>query len=241
MANGGPNTNASQFCIMLGDRSYLDGDFTVFGETVRGLDVVMRIVQGDAIEHVRIVRVGAAAEAFRPTTGSFQAQVKAAEQQVAEHIGKKRAAEAEWIAHNYPKVTGPQDGVLTQTLQAGDAGASGPSRFRYRGRDLRYRGLVIGREGPPLDVIDFVSIETGAPGIDAEPHAFVVETGKTKINAGLDGVMASMKPGERRVAIVPPALAYKVAGFYAPEVPGKKRFVVSPNATLVYEVEALAG
>ena len=26
MANSGPNTNSSQFCIMLGDRSYLDGD-----------------------------------------------------------------------------------------------------------------------------------------------------------------------------------------------------------------------
>src|SRR5215469_10095097 len=77
MANSGPTTNSCQFCIMLGDRSYLDGNFTVFGETVRGLEVVMKTVQGDAIEHVRIVRVGAAAEAFRPTTESFQAQVKA--------------------------------------------------------------------------------------------------------------------------------------------------------------------
>src|ERR1019366_3486100 len=52
MANGGPGTNASQFCIMLGDRSYLDGDFTVFGGVVEGLDVVMRIVQGDVVESV---------------------------------------------------------------------------------------------------------------------------------------------------------------------------------------------
>ncbi len=28
MANGGPHTNGSQWCITLGDRSYLDGDYT---------------------------------------------------------------------------------------------------------------------------------------------------------------------------------------------------------------------
>src|SRR5262249_28207739 len=92
MANGGPNTNGSQFCIALGDRSYLDGDFTVFGEVVDGMDVVMRIVQGDAIERIRIVRVGAKAQAFHPATDSFQATVRAAEKRLAEHAEKKRAA-----------------------------------------------------------------------------------------------------------------------------------------------------
>src|ERR1700733_3224250 len=50
MANGGPNTNAAQFCITLGDRSYLDGDYIVFGDVTEGLDVVMKIVQGDVLE-----------------------------------------------------------------------------------------------------------------------------------------------------------------------------------------------
>ena len=116
MANSGPNTNASQFCVTLGDRSYLDGDYTVFGEVVDGLDVVMRIVQGDAVESVRILRVGARAQAFHPTTESFQAQVKAATARVAGHEQKKRLAEQEWIARNYPKATGPGGGVLTEQL-----------------------------------------------------------------------------------------------------------------------------
>src|SRR5271166_5493853 len=106
MANGGPNTNASQFCIMLGDRSYLDGDFTVFGDTVEGLDVVKRVERNDAIESIRIVRVGAKAQAFHPATESFQAMVKAAEQRVAEHAAKKNAEERDWIAFNYPKAAG---------------------------------------------------------------------------------------------------------------------------------------
>ena len=66
-----------------------------------------------------------------------------------------------------------------------------------------------------------------------------VEPGKTKINPGLDGVIAAMLPGERRIVIVPAALGYGRAGFYAPDTPGKRRFVVSPNALLVYEIEAL--
>ena len=41
--------------------------------------------------------------------------------------------------------------------------------------------------------------------------------------------------------VVPAAAGYGRAGHYAPEVPGRRRFVVSPNAMLVYEVEALGG
>ncbi|MCK7476316.1 MAG: peptidylprolyl isomerase [Candidatus Moduliflexus flocculans] len=49
MANGGPHTNGSQWYITLGDRSYLDGDYTVFGSVVAGMDVVMAIVQDDDV------------------------------------------------------------------------------------------------------------------------------------------------------------------------------------------------
>ena len=34
MANAGPHTETNQFYITLGDRSYLDGNYTVFGEVV---------------------------------------------------------------------------------------------------------------------------------------------------------------------------------------------------------------
>jgi cyclophilin family peptidyl-prolyl cis-trans isomerase len=240
MANGGPNTNASQFCIMLGDRSYLDGDYTVFGEVVEGMDVVMRIAQGDVVESVRILRVGAKAQAVHPTTESFQAMVKAAQQRVAEQAEKKRMAESEWIARNHPKAAGPAGGVLTEQLAVGrTAAGAGPLRVRYRGSEVRYVGDVLGREGPPLDAISFGSGENGVPGFVDPPKVFTVDPGKTKINTGLDSVIAAMAPGERRVAIVPASLGYGRAGLYTPEVPGKRRFVISPNAMLVYEVEAL--
>jgi len=240
MANGGPNTNASQFCIMLGDRSYLDGDFSVFGDVVEGLDVVMRIAKGDGIESVRIVRVGAKAQAFHPTTESFRAAVNAAQQRVAEHREKKRVAESEWISRNYPKAVGQAGGVLTEQLVAPSAEPSkdAPIHARYSGREVRYVGHVLGREGPPLDVISFGSLETGVPAF-GEPHAFPVDPGKTKINPGLDGVIAQMRPGERRIVIVPAPLAYGRAGAYPPPPPNGRRFVISPDTMLVYDVEIL--
>lgn len=239
MANGGPNTNASQFCIMLGDRSYLDGDYTVFGETVEGLDVVMRVERGDPIESIRIVRIGTKAQAFHPTTESFQAMVKAAEQRVAEHAAKKAPAEREWVARNYPQASGPEGGVLQQQLSPPRESAEpgGTLQVKYSGKEVRYKGLVIGREGPPLEATAFASGDNGIPGFHDAPRVFPYEVGKTKINPGLDSVIATMRPGERRLAIVPADLGYGRAGTYPPEVKGQRRFVVSPNALLVYEVE----
>jgi cyclophilin family peptidyl-prolyl cis-trans isomerase len=200
MANGGPNTSAAQWCIMLGDRSYLDGDYNVFGDVVEGLDVVMRIEKGDVVESIRIVRVGAKAQAFHPTTESFRAMVEAAQKRVAEHAEKKRAAEREWIAKNIPESAPAQ---VTNHKQP----SSVPLRVRYQGREVRYMGNVIGREGPPLDIIQFASGEKGVPGFN-DPQVFTFEPGKTKLNSGLDDAIAEMGPGERRTVVVPADRGY---------------------------------
>jgi cyclophilin family peptidyl-prolyl cis-trans isomerase len=238
MANAGPNTGASQFCFTLSDRSYLDGNYTVFGDVVEGLDVVMRIQQGDVMESVRILRVGAKAQAFHPTEESFRAQLKAAQARVAVHAEKKRQAQAEWVARIYPKAGGPAGGVLTQRLAEGSPGPPGaPLRVRYTGRQLRYVGDVIGREGPPLQITAFVSDAAGLPGFGDTAQEFVFDPAKTKINAAMDAALAAMQPGERRVLIVPNA--YGRTGYTAPDVPGKRRFALSPETMLAYEIEAL--
>ncbi len=55
MANSGPNTNGSQFFVVIGpDPSYLNGKHTVFGKLTQGLDIAKKIVQGEVMQKVTI-------------------------------------------------------------------------------------------------------------------------------------------------------------------------------------------
>jgi len=54
MANAGPNTNGSQFFIMLADNTGLPKNYTIFGKVISGMDVVKAIAVGDKMNTVTI-------------------------------------------------------------------------------------------------------------------------------------------------------------------------------------------
>ena len=64
MANAGRDTNGSQFFVTFGPQEYLNGGYTIFGQVIEGMDVVLNITLrdpmanpdyvGDAIETITI-------------------------------------------------------------------------------------------------------------------------------------------------------------------------------------------
>ncbi|GGM22482.1 peptidyl-prolyl cis-trans isomerase [Paraliobacillus quinghaiensis] len=54
MAHAGKDTGGSQFFLVHEPQPHLDGVHTVFGQVIEGMDVVLRIKQGDVMEKVTV-------------------------------------------------------------------------------------------------------------------------------------------------------------------------------------------
>jgi FKBP-type peptidyl-prolyl cis-trans isomerase len=97
---------------------------------------------------------------------------------------------------------------------------------------IRYSGEVLSGK-------KFFSTSNGIPDDEPPAEEFIMEINEYHINPGIDMTVIQMRVGEKRTIILPSQLGYGTGGFYSKEVEGKKRFVISPNSTLVYEVELL--
>lgn len=231
MANAGPNTNGSQFYITLGDRSYLDGNYTLFGSVIEGMDIVEKIIQGDTIKSVTITRIGEDANKFKPTTDTFIKMVEEAKQKVKINELENNNKVNEWINNNLPDAVETSSGLKYKILKEGNGNIPSINSSSIK---AVYKGKVL------LGNLEFVSTsEEGLPNNLEHAEPFEYTFGKTKINDGLDEMIKQMKIGEKRIVIVPSEKGYGTTGFYGKSLEGKKRFVISPNSTLVYEIEIL--
>jgi len=227
MANGGPHTNTCEYYITLADRSYLDGNYTLFGEVVEGMDVVNEISKGDTTFSVKISRAGRDAKKFVVNDVTFKKLLDEQWRKVNEEKKKKEADEAKFIADNYPGLITLPDSLRYKILVAGTGNL--PSE----GAELTvsYRGRLV-------NGLAFTSsADNGKPTPASDPAEFTHQLGKAGLVKGLEESLRDMKAGEKRIVVIPAALGYgKNSAYYSKEVPGKRRLVISPGETLIIEV-----
>jgi peptidylprolyl isomerase len=210
MANAGPGTNGSQFFITHKETPWLDGKHTVFGQVVEGQDVVNRIRQGDRIRAVTIIRNGTLASQFRADQAAFDSLLAALSGGARV---RQREADIALINTRYPNAVQTASGIryIIQKQGTGTKPAAGKTvQVNYKGSFLSGR------------VFD---------SSDTQGRPLEFPAGVGRVIKGWDEMIMDMKVGEKRLAIIPPELAYGETGV--------GNGVIPPNSFLVFEMELI--
>jgi peptidylprolyl isomerase len=211
MANAGPGTNGSQFFITHKATPWLDGKHSVFGRVVRGQEVVDAILQGDRIEKITIIRNGPDANAFKGDQAAFDGLLRQAAAAAMEKTRGKREADITEIEGKYPDAVRTPSGIHYRIIQEGTGSKPNPGQTV----SVRYKGMFLSGE-----VFDASDLNSG-------PLEF--QAGAGQIIPGWDEVVLDMRQGEKRLAVIPPELAFGEQGAGNGAIPG--------NTFLVFEME----
>ncbi|WP_185096000.1 peptidylprolyl isomerase [Chryseobacterium sp. JAH] len=220
MANSGPNTNGSQFFITEIATPWLDGKHTIFGEVVKGDDVIDAIANVEkgaqdkpktdiVLEKVSIFSKGDeykgydAAKTFNEGKSKIAANNKAmaekAEADAKKAIEDLKAGMQVTESGLYYKITKKTEG---KAPKAGD------------NVSVHYAGKLT--NGTEFDS----SFKRN------EPLEFPVGTGR--VIKGWDEGILLLKEGETATLLIPPAMGYGERGAGG---------VIPPNAWLIFDVE----
>lgn len=189
MANSGPRTNGSQFFITHVETPWLDNKHTVFGNVVKGQDVVDAIAQNDVLETVEIIRVGKDAESFNAIE-AFRTFEGSREKRIAEAL-KEQEEILDNAAAGFDKTA---SGLRYKILQNGNgkqANKGDKVSVHYKGQLLD--GTVFDSSYKRKQPIDF-------------------NVGIGQVITGWDEGILLLKVGDKARFVIPSNLAYGSQG-----------------------------
>ncbi len=230
MANSGPTTNGSQFFITHKETSWLDGKHTIFGNVVKGQDIVDSIVQNDLINKVEIIKIGKAARKFNAKKEfsnffkNFALELKDKEDKIQLAVSKTLAE----IKDNSVKATELPSGlkfVITETKN-GDFPKKGVKvKVNYAGYftdgrlfDTSYKDIA-----KAYQVYDHIRDDKGG----YAPFTTVYSS-EARLIPGFREGLQKMRVGDKAMLFIPSHLGY------GPQGSGS---VIPPDTDLVFVLE----
>lgn len=241
MANSGPNTNGSQFFITQVPTPHLDGRHTVFGETVKGEEVIDAIAKAPRngqnrpnedikIKNITIVANGKDAEKFDAVKvfDSYFKSVAEREKEKEERVKRASAKFLEEIKVQEPQAKVLPSGVKIFTINNGEGKQPKQTEFAM----VNYAGYL--RNGALFDS-NIKEVEESYGKYQAmreqqngyQPIPFPY-TPSAQLIPGFKEALLTMKVGDKIRVFIPAALGYGESG---------AGDVIPPNSDLIFDIE----
>jgi len=189
MANAGPGTNGSQFFITHVPTDWLDNKHTVFGHVIEGQDVVDSVAQGNTMQSVQIMRVGADAEAWNAVETFRQFTGAKMEREAAALNNQKELLTS--LSEGFEET---ESGLRYQVIQKGE----GKKAEKGNNVSVHYKGML--PDGTEFDN----SYKRGNP-ID-------FPVGMGNVIAGWDEGIQLLRVGDKARFVIPSNLGYGANG-----------------------------